>query len=125
MLRLVALTTGGAAVSKEIHAYRVWAVRNGERTLEMRLDQPNGRRIAINRVTALRTDPEVAEIEMREHLVLYGESDTPTTRRSTLRWMRARSGRWYQLPDGNLRVHPFGENTAPRSYGQTPAASRS
>jgi hypothetical protein len=113
-------------VSKEIHAYRVWAVRNGERNLEMRLDQPGSRRIASDRVTALRTDPEVAEIEMREHLVLYGESDTPTTRRSTLRWMRARSGRWYQLPDGNQRTHRFGEPTAPGSYAdRAPAASRS
>lgn len=113
-------------MSKEIHAYRVWAVRNGERTLEMRLDQPSGRRIASDRVTALRADPEVGEIEMREHVVLYGESDMPTTRRRTLRWMRARSGRWYQLPDGNLRMHRLGEPTAPGSYaGRTPAASRS
>ena len=52
-------------MTKEIHAYRVWAVRNGERTLEVRLDQPNGRRIAIERVTALRADPQVGEIEMR------------------------------------------------------------
>jgi hypothetical protein len=99
-------------MSKEIHAFRVWAVRNGERILELRLDQPTGRRIAVDRVTALRTDPRVEAIEMREHLVLYGDSDTPTTRRRTLRWMRAPSGRWYQLPDGNMRVLP--EPTAAR-----------
>ena len=112
-------------MTKEIHAYRVWAVRNGERTLEVRLDQPNGRRIAIERVTALRADPQVGEIEMREHLVLYGESTTPTTRRTSLRWLLARSGRWYQLPDGNLRIHPFGEPAAPRRSSETPAAARS
>src|ERR1019366_1062059 len=80
---VVATAIGGTAVTKEIHAYRVWAVRNGERTLEVRLDQPNGLRIAIDRVTALRADPQVGEIEMREHLVLYGESTTPTPRRTT------------------------------------------
>ncbi|MHB8487642.1 MAG: hypothetical protein ACYDC4_00395 [Candidatus Dormibacteria bacterium] len=112
-------------MSKEIHAYRVWAVRDGERTLEMQLDQPDGRRIATDRVTALREDPEVHEIEMREHLVLYGESDTPTTRRNALRWRRARSGRWYQLPDGNLRSQPSGEPSAPRPRSDTPAASQS
>jgi hypothetical protein len=102
----ITLDERGAEMSKEIHAFRVWAVRNGERTLELRLDQPNGRRLAIDRVTELRADPHIDAIEMREHLVLYGESETPTTRRRTLRWMRAPSGRWYQLPDGNLRVLP-------------------
>jgi hypothetical protein len=98
-------------MSKEIHAYRVWAVRNGRRTLELRLDEPKGRRQAVERVIALRADPGVSEIEMREHLVLYGESENPTTRRSTLRWLRAPSGRWYQLPDGNLRIYPTAEST--------------
>jgi len=99
-------------MSKEIHAYRVWAVRSGRRTLELTLYQPKGRRQAVERVIALRADPGVSEIEMREHLVLYGESENPTTRRNTLRWMRAPSGRWYQLPDTNLRIHPAAESTA-------------
>ena len=58
-------------MSNEIHAFRVWAVRRGERSLELMLDHPNGRRLAADMVTALRAEPEVDEIEVREHLVLY------------------------------------------------------
>jgi hypothetical protein len=96
-------------MSNEIHAFRVWAVRSGERSLELMLDHPNGRRLAADKVTALRAEPGVDEIEVREHLVLYRDSETPTARRRTLRWMRAPSGRWYQLPDRNVRPDPAGE----------------
>ena len=92
-------------MSKDIHAFRVWAIRSGQRTLELSVDQPNGRRLAIARVVSLQSDARADEIEMREHLVLSEDSAGPETRRRTLRWKRG-PGHWYQLPDGNLRVHP-------------------